>query len=223
MDKPIIWINTPGNSFTAGFLDSYDKLKNYFTDQKIPHVLNTFYSADIYACRNALVALNNPIPWDMMVPFGGKPYDFMMWIDSDIQFEVDDILNLIKRDVDIVSAVCPKGYTPEAPFGDFAEEEEYGQPCIRYVNLANIDKIPRNMKGLIEVDFVGFAFMLIRKGVFEKMDYPYFRTTIHKFKWRQFNTSEDTGWCIRAKEAGFKVYVDPHVRVKHTRLITYMA
>jgi len=55
--------------------------------------------------------------------------------------------------------------------------------------------------------------------VFEKMDRPWFE--IEKIRWPEHsfdtNVGEDYSWCIRARRAGFKVMVDPKVKLGHTK------
>ena len=65
--------------------------------------------------------------------------------------------------------------------------------------------------------------MIVKKGVFEKMSYPWFRSDV--LEWIEDGVemadidTDDAGFCFRAKELGFKVYVDPGVHVTHEKLI----
>jgi GT2 family glycosyltransferase len=75
----------------------------------------------------------------------------------------------------------------------------------------------------VEVWGIGFGFVLMKHGVFEKMDRPWFE--IEKIRWPEHsfdtNVGEDYSWCMRARRAGFKVMVDPKVKVGHTKETIY--
>jgi GT2 family glycosyltransferase len=59
----------------------------------------------------------------------------------------------------------------------------------------------------IETDVVGFGFILIKREVFEKMQYPW-------FKWNE-EPSEDFTWCINAKKLEYKIQVMTDVKLSH--------
>lgn len=61
--------------------------------------------------------------------------------------------------------------------------------------------------------------MLIKKGVFESMDYPWFRPINQKIGKCVDFCMEDVAFCLRAKEKGFKVYIDPTIRVLHEKKV----
>jgi len=63
---------------------------------------------------------------------------------------------------------------------------------------------------LIPVDGVGMGFCLIRRDVFQAMDPPWFT---FNSKW---GCSEDFAFCLKAKELGYKVWVDTSVICKHS-------
>jgi len=64
----------------------------------------------------------------------------------------------------------------------------------------------RQFDGIIDVDFIGGAAMLIKRKVFEEIGllYPPF-----------FANWEETDFCIRAKKKGFRVVVVPHAKIWH--------
>jgi hypothetical protein len=74
-------------------------------------------------------------------------------------------------------------------------------------------------ESLVEVAYTGMGFMLVKRGVFEKLEYPWFRPIEKKIGAMVDFTMEDVAFCLRAKEAGFKVLVDPAVRVGHEKKV----
>lgn len=72
------------------------------------------------------------------------------------------------------------------------------------------------------VDYIGGGWMMIQKGVFENLPYPWFGPKLQVFpNGIQDFCGEDVSFCLDAKEIGFKIIVDPRIRVGHekTRVI----
>lgn len=69
-------------------------------------------------------------------------------------------------------------------------------------------------------DYVGFGFVLVRKGVFENMIYPVFGPKLQKYEnGIEDYCGEDVGFCLDAKELGFNILVNPAVRVGHEKMV----
>lgn len=218
----------PGKDFTGEFLDSMvDTLlkppPEGIRGQGIEFFYSRSYMADIYACRNDIVR-THPLTRTKSRThiFDGCEYDFMMWIDSDMQWKGQDILNLVNHDVDIVSGVAPLGAIQGTCLGSFTDNEQ-GRKRISYYSMRGILEETRDEKGLVEVEFAGFGFICVKRGVFEKIGYPWFQTYIQEFDHTRFATSEDIGFCLRAGQEGFKVMVDPEVRVGHKKEVLLRA
>jgi GT2 family glycosyltransferase len=87
-----------------------------------------------------------------------------------------------------------------------------------YFNFLTIPDI-NGKEDLIEVSYTGMGFMLVKKGVFESMEYPWFRPIEKQIGDAVDFTMEDVAFCLKAAEAGFKVFIDPTVRVGHEKKI----
>ena len=85
------------------------------------------------------------------------------------------------------------------------------------------ESISRRRKGLFTVDYTGFGWVLIKKGVFENLEYPWFAPKMQVFESGdvQDMCGEDVSFCLDAKEAGYEIWCDPKIRVGHekTRVI----
>jgi GT2 family glycosyltransferase len=69
-----------------------------------------------------------------------------------------------------------------------------------------------------QVTSCGFGFICIKNGVFEKMPKPWFDSRIFEKNGRlTAGIGEDSSWCIRVRELGFKIWLDPNVRVIHNK------
>ncbi len=98
------------------------------------------------------------------------------------------------------------------------------------MNHETLDTIQKRKKPFT-VDYAGFGWLLIKKGVFEdfdengkkKMPYPWFAPKMQIFESGtvQDMCGEDVSFCLDAKEAGYEIWCDPRIRVGHekTRII----
>jgi GT2 family glycosyltransferase len=85
--------------------------------------------------------------------------------------------------------------------------------CFRFLTPADL-----NGKGeLLEVAYAGMGFMLVKRGVFEQMDYPWFRPIEKTIGKAVDFTMEDVTFCLRVRETGSPVMVDPAVTVGHMK------
>jgi GT2 family glycosyltransferase len=174
------------------------------------------YASNIYMCRNLVLMpgmLEKGVKIKDAQVLKGQPYDYLMWIDSDAVFKPEHLWMLVKHDVDIASGQAiinfqerklNWGMNGSAGTCDFAHKDM-------------LEIYERDAKGLVSVDFVGFHWMLVKHGVFEKLDYPWFSPVTKKVGENIYYPSEDIGWCMKAKEAGFKIMVDTDCKIGHEK------
>ena len=128
-------------------------------------------------------------------------HDYVFFLDSDMLVQPDILPRLMEHDVDIVSGMAFKRAMPYSPC--FYEQCEY--------NDGNINVEPyRSWESgqLMEVAGVGMACTLIKTDVFRSMNPPLF-LPMHE------EIAEDLAFCIRAREAGYKIYVDTNINAGH--------
>jgi len=148
----------------------------------------------------------------------------LLFIDSDINFEPEDILRLMAWGTDtrkgIVAAV----------------------PRVRDVNpvyIANLDydenhELTMNRMGLVRAEHVATAFMWVNRKVFEDLveahpEWTYWDkragkdlSAIFDFKvTREGYIGEDFLFCDRAREAGYEVWIDPTITLGHMGVQEY--
>ena len=74
---------------------------------------------------------------------------------------------------------------------------------------------------LFKADYVGFGWVLIQRGVFESIQYPWFAPKLLKIgEDLEDMCSEDVSFCIDARKAGFDIWVNPAIKVGHEKLLT---
>ena len=90
------------------------------------------------------------------------------------------------------------------------------------MNHETIESISKRRKPFT-VDYTGFGWLLIAKGVFEQLEYPWFAPKMQVFESGEVQDmcGEDVSFCLDAKEEGFEIWCDPRIRVGHekTRVI----
>lgn len=131
--------------------------------------------------------------------------DYLFMIDDDMLAPPDIIHQLLKHDKDIVAALAftrnpdhkPVIYETIEGF-DKSVDQSYGMT--RFVM-----NYPRNT--LVECDAVGFGAVLIKTDVFRKVKQPWF--------FGMERTGEDITLCIKARKAGFSVWMDTSIKMGH--------
>ena len=125
--------------------------------------------------------------------------DYILWVDSDMILPEDTLIKLLSHGKDIVSAA-------------YAFKDVKSQDLIAFsldggrIPLASVD-------GLTEVSGIGFGCCLTKTDVFDKIDFPYFVFGE--------DYGEDIYFCKKAREAGYKIYLDPDVKCGHIGKINF--
>ena len=88
------------------------------------------------------------------------------------------------------------------------------------MNHEMVDGISKRKKPFT-VDYTGFGWVIIKKGVFEheQMPYPWFAPKMQVFESGavQDMCGEDVSFCLDAMDAGFDIWCDPRIRVGHEK------
>lgn len=205
---PVIAFCLPGDSFTDGFMLSWTRLIAQMTKDGWPYFVSNYRAADMNNCRNRVAVGDAKMARDMK-PFGGQEYDYMLWIDSDMVFNFAQLRKLILDDRSIIGGLYPLNGQGVSTAGFLKGDGNH-----RVTGEYLVDKTEPFV-----VDYVGFGFLLIKRGVFETIGFPWFEHRMIDFDDLGFavNTSEDVGWCMIAKEHGFDTWVDPMVRLAHQK------
>jgi hypothetical protein len=192
--------------------------------------VSTWTGADIFEVRNCCLMEKNKNFRVDQKPFGGyfSDYRFSVWFDSDNYVTAEQIKKLISYDLDIVGGWCRisteigKNIDDARTNASFVELND-GRIETNPITEGEMLSLPRDKRGLIEVGLLGFGLMVIKKGVFESLGYPWFRSWNNTWeedgKRMSRNVSDDLGFCLRTKEKGFKIFVDPLLRVGHEKRV----
>jgi hypothetical protein len=206
----------PGKSYSGQFLTCWSSLLAFCLKNDIEPVLSQHYSPNIYYSRNLC------LQGDLRRGAGQKPfnelnYDYVMWIDSDIIFNINHFISLLTCRLDVVSGLyLMENRTHLATVRDMEMSVLKEQGHFNFLSPQDIE----SQKDPFEVTYTGMGFMLIKAGVFEKMTYPWFEPTyIQENQGIVDFTTEDVTFGIKLKKLGIKLWVDPKVIVGHEKQI----
>ena len=124
----------------------------------------------------------------------------LLFIDSDISFAPDALERLLKRDRDIIGASYNYRQLPLK--STIKIHDEQGNI------LKNV--LP---DGTFECGAISTGFALIKLSVFKKISHPWF--FFEHDEQGRLTCGEDVWFCRKARKAGYKIYCDPTLIVKH--------
>lgn len=219
-DKTIIFC-LPGNQYSGSFMMNFIELLALVSREGASFKISQQYSSMVNYARCKCLGADVTRGKDQ-VPFDGYDYDYMMWIDSDIMFNNDMFMKLVDMDKDIASGwyAQPGNASAGSLFTPVVEKmnNEYFAKNGTYEFLSTEDLTSK--KESFKVDYTGFGWILIKRGVFEKIEYPWFAPKLIQLAdGIQDVCSEDVSFCHEAKDAGFDIWVDPSCRVGHEKLL----
>jgi len=218
----------PGRGVSYTFLKNFVTLCFDLVQNKASIQISQDYSSMVNFARCKCLGANvlrgpDQLPWD-----GKLPYDYQLWIDSDIVFSTEKFWQLIDL------AIPEEGEEKEIVAGWYATEDGHTTSVAHWLseedfaknggvmNHETVESITKKRKPFT-VDYTGFGWVLIKHGVFERLEYPWFAPKMQVFDSGnvQDMCGEDVSFCLDAKKAGIETWCDPRIRVGHekTRVI----
>jgi hypothetical protein len=146
--------------------------------------------------------------------------DQIPWIDSDIVFNTDAFWAIFAMDKDIAAGWYATEDGRTTSVAHWLEEDDFKKNG-GVMNHEMVDTIS-NRKKPFTVDYTGFGWVLIKKGVFEhpEMKYPWFAPQMQVFESGEVQDmcGEDVSFCLDAtRKCGFEIWCHPQVRVGHEK------
>ena len=218
MNKTKIIFCLPGRTFSDNFLKSWTDLLVELPKHNIQWGLSQKYHVNRYFVCNSCLG-GSSIGGKNQKPFQGKvDYDYLMWIDSDQVFKPEDFLNLLKKAQETKVSILSGLYLMQG--GDlFATVEDWDKEFFKqngfFKFLTPEDVSSR--KEIFKVSYTGFGWLLVKRGVFESLEYPWVQPTWFDEDGVYEMTTTDCGFMHRAAEKGHHTYVDPTIIVGHEK------
>lgn len=206
---PVICYNHMANT---EFMISLIKLTHHLRDNGVNYCLYPIvFESLIPRARNAATA-----------HFLNSDCSHLFFIDSDIEFDPESVLKLLRHNKEVVAGVYPKKYYMWNRI--FAGEEG--------VDFVLGGGVYFNEDGLIETTYLPTGFLMIKRDVFIKIAsnkpelkykndidaygqldtfYNFFRSGVHN----EIYESEDWGFCSIWRELGGTLLIDPTIKLGH--------
>jgi len=140
--------------------------------------------------------------------------DYLLFIDDDQTFTANDVITLLMAQKPVIAGTvymrvppyrtCVFKWANEADQKVWEEAEKANTACA--VGLQNQEGIEG--RGVIEVDAVGFGFVMINMDVFRRTPKPW-------FTWAPGRLGEDMTFCLKAKQYGARIYAHTDIDIGH--------
>ena len=223
----------PGRQYSNRFLISWSSLLFHLMlsgayDIKISNDYCSFVSFARAKCLGASVGRGpNQKPFDAQVD-----YDVLVWIDSDIVFSPEQVVDLIDsamKDHPVVSGLymmednthfaCVRDWNDSYFLQHLTYPFETTQSLQTYLQTTGQAYLP--------CAYAGMGFMAIRKGVLEQLPYPWFYRDVHRIQTGDMTVpelvdqcSEDVALCRNMIDAKIvsAIMVKLNLRVGHEKL-----
>ncbi len=234
----------PGRGCSYIFMKNFVQLCFDLVQNGMSIQISQDYSSMVNFARCKCLGANvlrgpDQLPWD-----GKLQYDYQLWIDSDIIFNTAQFWQLcdvafpaeavitnedgtITADPEKDHPIASGWYSTEdgqtTSVAHWLEEDDFRNNG-GVMNHETVEGISKRRKPFT-VDYSGFGWIMIKKGVFEgeAMKYPWFAPKMQVFESGavQDMCGEDVSFCLDAIEAGYEIWCDPRIRVGHekTRII----
>ncbi len=152
--------------------------------------------------------------------FLASRFEWLLFLDSDIVPPVNVIERLLSHGKRVVSAVCWSSMGGEKG-GDWEHDSMPYPTVMKKAGEGKGWHVDReglgSPNGLISVDAVGMACILIHREVFERMGSNWYR--LNYDDGGICDGGEDFSWCLKAKNLGYEIYVDKSVQCSHYKTV----
>jgi hypothetical protein len=179
----------------------------------------TQHGVDIQVCNISGCSVVSRVRNLIATEFLNSDCTDLMFIDSDINFNAEDIFRLMAWSSD-----PKKGIVAGIPVA-----RKKGQVYFSTLDTDETNSIFMDKMGLVRAKRVATAFMMVRKEVFESLRDAHPEWVYHDEKNKGDTTicffdfalkdgqyiGEDYLFCDRAREQGFEVWIDPTIKLGH--------
>lgn len=213
MEHYDVLIATPGAMLEAQYVKSLVLTLAECNKRNISYKWLNGYSSLVHHARELTASGGegmelNP---DHKGPLGDTvSYNKIIWIDSDIEWTPEQFFKIYNSDYDVVS-------------GAYIVADEITTSVHAWGTPGGIP-IPEILKMTkpLKVQSIGFGFVGIKSGIFERIQRPWFKMfdqSVYTSNGNQIVDSigEDISWCIKAYQSGIEIYFDPTVLVNHMK------
>lgn len=138
-------------------------------------------------------------------------YDYVLYVDSDMVFDKDDLKRLIEHNVGICSGLylTRRGENKNVIYSKIITRRRFPFRAPKLIH-------DNRSTGFGRIAACGFGFCLIQTSVLKTM-FKHYKNLFEPFK----GVGEDIAFCIRARRCGFYTFCDRDVKLGHIGEIVY--
>jgi len=139
----------------------------------------------------------------------------IMFFDSDTIPPPETLDVLLSHDKDIVTGVQPLFLASKGGivWNVMASVDDIGPSSFEPIGYGNLPN------ELFKIKTCGFGAVLIKRGVFEKMGWPWFKDLFAPDRWA---VGQDAFFTTKAQECGYEVWADPNLQCGHNKNINLL-
>lgn len=132
-------------------------------------------------------------------------FDYVLYVDSDMVFEKEDIDRLLSHNVGICSGlyVTRRGENKNVLYSKIITRRKFPHRDSKLIH-------DEEKSGFGRVEGCGFGFCLVKTSVLKTM-FKYYESLFEPFK----GVGEDIAFCLRARKCGFYTFADRDVKLGH--------
>ena len=219
LDKRVVFC-LPGQTYSREFLMSWSALMSECMARGVTPILSQQYDAVVHFARAKCLG-GNVVKGPSQKPFQGKiEYDYLMWVDSDVVFNAADFFKLLESPHDVTAGLYMMADREHYPVVRAYDNDYFvANGTYQYLTQADVDA---ETSRYVQAAFAGMGWMLVKKGVVEAMEYPWFFADVREIapttgEVLRDMCSEDVAFCANLAKAGVQVHVDKTVRVGHQK------
>ena len=216
--KKVIIFCVPGKTFNSLFLLNWSSLLLKCLLNNYKPILCQENDVNIFIEKNKCLGGNILKDNKEQLPFqGGLEYDYLVWIDPNVIFTYEDLTKLLNSKYDVTSGIylldAQNSITNVVQKFDYNFYKRYGTfNFLIYDNIIRLDKINNRY---FEAEFVDLGWICMKKGVSEKIQYPWFEP--HTKEGETVNLFTDSySYCKKLKNKGIKIMIDSNVKLNYS-------
>jgi hypothetical protein len=221
----------PGKSVSMEFLQSWSQLLSDCVKKNVNIVLSCQYDPVVHFARSKCLGAN-VLRGKYQLPFDGKiDYDYLMWIDSDMVFTSQDFFRMLETPHEVTCGTYmmrDNKHLAVVPEWDNQYFSEHGNfkfltydELNKYAEVSIDEETKRaSVKNrYMKIAYSGMGWMLVKKGVFERINYPWFSHDIIEIGNSVEMCSEDVAFCRNVSKLGIPIYIDTTIRLGHLKKV----
>jgi hypothetical protein len=220
-----ILLCVPGYNYSGEFLIAWTKLVLGLKELNHEVMVSQNYSSFVPFARSKCLGVD-VLKGAKQKPFNGLEYDVMVWIDSDMLFTTEMVLELANSPYMVTAGLYKMDDNKHfAVVKDWDTEFYVKNGSFKFLDEEMVSKM-KQLSRYIPVAYSGMGLMAIKKNVFDKLEYPYFHYDVQVMKTDNEKApeiremcSEDVAFCRKLADAGVPIMIDLNIRAGHQKRV----